>query len=93
LVYSWHAQGEGIDGCSGLPLWLAMPFRGRTLWAVNAEHLTYLENYVAAGLREIGPGNSRLGSRLPTWIKSAKNRPDLMRALARLRTKLDATQK
>ncbi len=84
-----YPRGDGIDPCSGLALWLAAPFRGRVLWAVNADHLTYLENYVAAGLREVGPGNSRLGSRIPAWIKSAKNRPDLMRALARLRAKLD----
>ncbi|MCP2327328.1 hypothetical protein HDA40_005835 [Hamadaea flava] len=83
---------EGVDPCSGLPLWLAVPFRGRVLWAINADHLTFLENYVAADLRETAPGNSRLASRIPAWIKSAKNRDDILRALARLRARLDDPQ-
>jgi hypothetical protein len=80
---------EGTDPCSGLPLWLAVPFRGRVLWAVNADHLTFMENYVAAHLRETPPGNSRLASRIPAWIKSAKNRDDILRSFARLRARLN----
>jgi hypothetical protein len=86
---------QGAEYCcagfawQGLPLWLAVPFRGHVLWAINADHLTFMENYVAASLRETGPGNSRLASRLPAWIKSAKNRDDILRSLALLRAKLD----
>lgn len=89
-VYAAAGSREGIDPSSGLRLWLSVPFRGRVLWALNADHLTFLENYVAAGLRETAPGNGRLASRLPAWIKSAKNRDDIVRALARLRERLEA---
>jgi ribosomal protein S27AE len=69
-------------------LWLEVDFRGERLWAVNEEHLDFLESYVAAGVRETSPFNSTIASRLPAWIKSGKNREDLLRALAKLRTRL-----
>ncbi|THV28747.1 hypothetical protein [Glycomyces paridis] len=69
-------------------LWLETDFRGRTLWARNEQHLEFLERYVAAGVRETGPFNSTIASRLPAWIKSGKNRDDLLRALAKLRARL-----
>ncbi|MEU6858945.1 hypothetical protein AB0B28_08750 [Glycomyces sp. NPDC046736] len=69
-------------------LWLETDFRGERLWAVNEQHLRFLEDYVAAGVRETGSFNSTLASRLPAWIKSAKNRDDLLKTLAKLRTRL-----
>jgi len=70
-------------------LWLETDFRGENLWAVNEQHLSYLEAYVAAGVRETTiPSNGTIASRLPAWIKSAKNREDLLRALAKLRVRL-----
>lgn len=70
------------------PLWLETDFRGERLWVVNEQHLRFLEEYVAAGVRETGPFNGTIASRLPAWIKSGKNREDLLRALARLRARL-----
>ena len=35
-----------------LPLWLKASFRENVLWAVNGEHLDYLEQVVGATLRE-----------------------------------------
>jgi hypothetical protein len=69
-------------------LWLETDFRGELLSAVNEQHLSFLEAYVAAGVRETSPFNSTIASRLPAWIKSGKNREDLMRALAKLRARL-----
>ncbi|MEU6247466.1 hypothetical protein [Glycomyces sp. NPDC047010] len=69
-------------------LWLEVGFRGERLWAVNEQHLSFLEDYVAAGVRETGPFNSTIASRLPAWIKSGKNRNNLLRALAKLRARL-----
>ncbi len=74
----------------GLDLWLQTPCEGRVLWAYDGEHLDYLERYVAAGLREQEPGNASLASRLPAWIKAAKNRDTVGRALLRLRGMLPA---
>jgi hypothetical protein len=79
---------QGQEPRTGLPLWLRTEFRGRLLWAVNEPHLDFMERFVAAGVREQRPGNATLASRLPDWIKSAKHRPALLRALARMRATL-----
>ncbi len=76
------------------PLWLQMSCCGETLWAYNEKHLDFLESYVTAKLRETAPDNtvrnSTLASRLPAWIKSAKNRDDILRCIGRLRDKLSS---
>ena len=73
----------------GLELWLQIPCRGRTLWAFHEAHLDFLERYVAAGIRERVPYRNRShASRLPVWMKSAKNRDEVVRCLARLRASL-----
>jgi hypothetical protein len=47
---------------------------------------------VAAPLRERrvehGSANRSIASRLPVWVKAAKNREEVLRALARLRRRL-----
>ncbi len=74
----------------GLPLWLQIPCCGDTLWAYNEKHLEFIENYVAAKLRVRKPNvNQSFVSRLPQWIKSAKNRDEILKAIAKLRGKLD----
>jgi hypothetical protein len=35
-----------------LPLWFKSGFRNQVFWAVNDEHLAYLEKVISAGLRE-----------------------------------------
>lgn len=77
--------GEAHDGLSGLPLWLQTACRGQVLWALNADHLEWLRGYVAAELRERIPRrNASLASRLPSWIKLARNRDEVLRCLDRL---------
>ena len=78
---------------AGLELWLQTPFAGHVLWAYDEVHLDFLERYVAAGVREQGPGNSSLASRLPGWIKAAKNRDVVQDALARLRATLAVAER
>ncbi len=84
------------DDYFGLPLWLQTPCCGKILWAYNREHLDFLESYVKAGLRESFPlkiyetglvmwRNKSLASRLPTWMKRAKNRDEVLRGIERLR--------
>jgi len=87
----------GHDDYFGLPLWLITPCCGEILWAFNARHLAALEAFALAQLRERrrdpahGWSNAAVTSRLPKWIKSAKNRPEVEEAFARLRARLRET--
>lgn len=84
----------GHDDYFRLPLWLATPCCGELLWAFNARHLEALDAFARADLRERGRdpaqgwSNQSFASRLPKWIKAAKNRPEVEKALARLRARL-----
>ena len=75
-----------------LPLWLKASFRENVFWAVNGEHLDYLEQVVGAILRERPILNGKRESfttsmpfNLPSWILSAKNRPGLLRLIKKPR--------
>ena len=62
------------------------------MYAANEEQLAYLESFIAAGLRERSRGthgwaNSSYASRLPNWMKAAKNRADLLRCIGQLKAK------
>jgi hypothetical protein len=68
------------DWYFGLPLWLNMRCLGEELWARNAEHLAFLEEFVGAEIRErprVDPSatfhwwNRHLSSRLPRWSERA----------------------
>jgi hypothetical protein len=85
---SWSGPA---DPFFGVPLWLQTACCGHTLWAFNRTHLNLLERFVAARLRERGipPDGLTLVARLPTWITSAKNRAEVLRAVGRLRASLD----
>ena len=81
----------GRDEYFGAELWLRTECcGGRLLWARNAEHLEYLAAFVAGELREDVPGLpfKPLSSKLPTWIKEAKHREEVLRQLDRLRRTL-----
>jgi hypothetical protein len=85
---------DHVDETSfGAPLWLQQPCRGHTLWALNAEHLTFLESYIEAGLRERGsvPGTLSMVESLPVWLKHAGHRDDVLRGIQHLRTKLSTS--
>jgi len=84
------AVGGNIDWYFRLPLWLEISCCGERLWAYNQKHLELLENYVAAKLRErTAKGRSSFLSKLPKWIKSAKNRDEILRAIGKLKEKLN----
>ncbi|GAA4627921.1 hypothetical protein [Cellulomonas oligotrophica] len=77
---------EAVDARFGTPLLLqATCCGGRLLRANNETHLEYLAAYVAGRLREHRPGPAPLSAKLPTWIKAAKNRDEVLRHLDRLR--------
>jgi hypothetical protein len=73
----------------GLAPRLQVATRHGVLVAWNEAHLDYLESYIAGHLRreQVGDGvrNRSVLSRLPAWVKSAKNRDELIKAIARLR--------
>lgn len=81
--------GADCDFYFRLPVWLRAACCGETLWAYNREHLEMLERFVGAKLRErtIKGRNSFL-SKLPQWIKSAKNRDEILKAIERMRQKI-----
>jgi hypothetical protein len=81
-----------------LPLWFRADFRDEVFWALNGEHLAHLERVIRATLRERqvlesgsakfrerGMTNRNMPFNLPAWLLSAKNRPDLLRLITKLR--------
>lgn len=69
----------------GLPLRLVANTRHGTVWAYNQRHLSELFGYVSARLRvRENAGNSAMFSRLPKWMKLAKHREEIAKALCKL---------
>jgi hypothetical protein len=79
--------GDPCDWYFQLPLYLQIECSGNTLWALNLEHLNYIESYIEAGLRESHPYYLSVESRLPKWMKLAKNREDVLKAIQKLKVK------
>jgi|SRR5579859_6628962 len=87
-------RGGPYDWYFRLPLWLQTPCCSDILWAFNEEHLRFLESYVTAKQRikfhaEGRIRNGTMASRLPAWMKSAKNRDEVVKGIARLRGLLE----
>jgi hypothetical protein len=85
-----HPEPTGpVEPWFGRPLKLRARCRGHVLWAYNLEHLDLLEGYLAAGLRIRGTTGDcqeqTMLARLPTWLKSAKNRGDVLGTIRHLR--------
>jgi len=86
------SRKEWLRRHSDLPLWLKADFRGNVFWAFNGEHLDFLERVIRSTLRErpVMRGGrqsftTRMPFNLPSWLLSAKNRPDLLKLIAKLR--------
>jgi hypothetical protein len=101
-IYSISLSEDYSTLYTKLPLWLRADFRGKVFWALNSEHLDYLEKVIRATLRERpvliplsgadrpqfpkrAVTNQNMPFNLPAWLLSAKNRPDLLKLIARLR--------
>jgi hypothetical protein len=93
---NWPHEGKrevclhgAFDWYFDLPLWLQTPCRGYVLFAYNAAHLDFLEEFVAADLREVARHcNQSLASRLPRWMQARRSREDVLQGIARLRARL-----
>jgi hypothetical protein len=81
-----RSGSEAIDPHFGQPLLFVDEGRHGCLWAYNLNHLDELRRYVAATLRERSSdaGNKSMASRLPAWIKLAKNRASILKRIERL---------
>lgn len=101
LVRTWPAEGDKRQIVTGAdcdpwfrePLWLRTDVAGHVLWAYNLRHLTLLEGFIGATQRtkDRTPGMIHtLLNRLPTWMKEARHRDELLAALARLRATMPA---
>lgn len=88
LEWVYEPNGRPADKYFNLPLWLTENVKGEVLWAINYKHLDYLKQYIQADLRE---RNGRLGwtmvEKLPEWMKSAKNRESVIKAIEKLEKK------
>ena len=91
-TFYWGAENP-TDSYFGASLWLQTECVGESLWAFNRRHLDYLENFVSAKHRQRNPNvdtwlNGSLASRLPKWIKAAKNREQVLKAIEVLKDKI-----
>jgi len=87
---------QECDHITGLALWLQTPCAGHRLWAFNEEHLAFLRGAIGATLREratftgfdgrehIDKYYGRIPAALPTWMKLAKHRDEVLAAITKL---------
>jgi len=81
--------GAPVDPFFHLPVWLQDDFSGEILWAYNLEHLDFLAAHVGPKLRERNQANAprSLGSRLPRWMTTARNREAVLKLIEKLKKK------
>lgn len=90
LIKNIVVIGGGIDPYFYLPLWLTANVGENLFWAYNYEHLNFIKDFVSAKLRERNidnMSNKNLGSRLPKWITSQKNREVILKTIEKLEKK------
>ena len=81
-------QNAPCDPFFGFDVWYQVETKHGLLWAYNLEHLTVIESYIADIHRTLNGllyKNNSIGSRLPQWIKNAKNRIYLLKIIAALK--------
>jgi hypothetical protein len=88
-AFPGNKQAIVRDPYFGAALWLQLPTRHGVLWAYNLRHLSLIERYVAATIREradfTDTGRTKtLVTTLPAWLKRASNRAENLRNIARL---------
>ncbi|AYQ33592.1 hypothetical protein DTQ70_16135 [Runella sp. SP2] len=68
-----------------LPLWFQIDIKGDTFWAYNRLHLVEIRSYVTAKLRERQTTtHTTMVECLPNFIKAAKNRMIIIKAIDKL---------
>jgi DNA-directed RNA polymerase subunit RPC12/RpoP len=89
---SYHEPGNGLDPIFHLPLWLQGDVRGNLFWAYNRLHLYEIKQYVQSKLRERRTPerttrHTTMVERLPNFIKEAKNRESVLKAIDKIERK------
>jgi len=82
--------GAAIEPYFYQRLWLQTDCCGQTLWAYSYAHLNLIESHIAASLRERNGQpymNKSIGSRIPKWMSTSKNRDEVLTAIAYLKNK------
>lgn len=80
---------KDYNGFSDLENYLKINCCNNTLWAINLQHLDFIEDYVSAKIRTRTPNiNKSLASRLPQWVKNYKNRDQILKCIKKLRNNL-----
>jgi len=72
------------EGYFNAEIWYQKEFGKSFFWTYNLEHIHYLERYIKADLRERnnnGSNNGTMISRLPKFVKEAKNRDKLLKII------------
>jgi hypothetical protein len=87
----WYSLGEIKDGIApffGYPLYFQGSFDNKRIWAINRAHLQYLIDYLEADLREKPRADFAVqktqADHLPTFMKLAKNRGGIVKALKKM---------
>lgn len=84
----YNSRGSVCDPIFNLPLWLQTDVRGNVFWANNRNHLEHIREYVDSKLRERQTMEyTTMVERLPNFIKSAKNRDHILKAIDKLMRK------
>lgn len=76
----------GFDPYYSYSLFLNIAVRQGQICAYNPTHLGILKSFIQAGLRErkLPNYNRSYFSRLPAWVKSSRNRKEILKAILRL---------
>ena len=84
----------GIDPIFHYELFLSVAVAQGQICVYNPQHLQILTAYIQANLRQRTCTNYNRGyfSRLPAWIKSARHRKDILKALLRLEQMVSTLQ-
>ena len=78
-----------LDPYFGLPLYLQTSTKSGSLWAYNPRHLAELLRFARATVRRRGFGGKwSIITRLPAWMKAARNRENVVHHLERIREKV-----
>lgn len=78
-------QNPEADWYFGLPLYLQISCCGQQLWFLNERNLIYIEAYLEKNIRPSETYYMSIESRLPKWMKSAKNRTEILKAINKLK--------
>lgn len=84
---------EEKDWFFNLPLFLTASCCNQRLYAFNIEHLNFIEEFVSSKIisRKQDPkwgwSNQSLVSRLPKWIKSSKNKINILKTIKQLKAR------